>query len=117
MTAEQRGDSRLDIDPQREIFNLEEAARFLGVSVKTFNKVLHSENLPARKIGREWKFSRQALVAWVASGQSDDYYREASPRNGDLQPQAPRRPTTERDSRAESSTGRRRTTGWRLELD
>ena len=37
----------------REILNIEEAAALLGVSVKTFNKVLHSENIPARKIGRE----------------------------------------------------------------
>ncbi len=59
-----------------EILNIEEAAALLGVSAKTFNKVLHSENLPARKIGREWKFSRQALIDWVGRGQSADYYRE-----------------------------------------
>lgn len=61
-----------------EILNIEEAARLLGVSVKTFNKVLHSQELPARKIGREWKFSRQALIDWVGSGRSGDFYREAS---------------------------------------
>ena len=33
----------------REILNIEEAAALLGVSVKTFNKVLHSERIPARK--------------------------------------------------------------------
>ena len=45
---------------EREIMTIEEAAEFLGVSVKTFNKVLHSQSIPARKIGREWKFSRSA---------------------------------------------------------
>lgn len=59
-----------------EILNIEEAAALLGVSVKTFNKVLHSEDVPARKIGREWKFSRQALIDWVGRGRSTDYYRE-----------------------------------------
>ena len=34
------------------------------------------EDLPARKIGREWKFSRQALIEWVGSGRSRDFYRE-----------------------------------------
>ena len=62
----------------REILNIDEAAHLLGVSVKTFNKVLHSESLPARKIGREWKFSRQALIDWVASGRSEQFYRETS---------------------------------------
>lgn len=59
-----------------EILNIEEAAALLGVSAKTFNKVLHTENIPARKIGREWKFSRQALIDWVGRGESGDYYRE-----------------------------------------
>ena len=59
-----------------EILNIEEAAALFGVSAKTFNKVLRSEELPARKIGREWKFSRQALIDWVGQGRSTDYYRE-----------------------------------------
>ena len=88
-------------DSPKEILNIEEAARLLGVSVKTFNKVLHSQSLPARKIGREWKFSRRALVDWVGSGRSTEFYRE-SDRNG--------------DSPKETRAGRR-TSGWRLELD
>lgn len=66
-----------------EILNIEEAAKLLGVSVKTFNKVLHSQELPARKIGREWKFSRQALIDWVGSGRSADFYRDASANTSD----------------------------------
>ena len=66
----------------REILNIDEAAQLLGGSVKTFNKVLHSQSIPARKIGREWKFSRQALIDWVGSGRSDEFYKEASGGNG-----------------------------------
>lgn len=83
-----------------EILNIDEAAQLLGVSVKTFNKVLHSESIPARKIGREWKFSRQALIDWVGSGSSKQFYREAagSDAGRDALPQ-------------------KRTAGWSLELD
>ncbi len=88
----------------KEILNIEEAARLLGVSVKTFNKVLHSESIPARKIGREWKFSRQALVDWVGSGNSANFYRE-NDRNGDT------------DEPTAAETTGRRTSGWRLEFD
>lgn len=66
----------MSASPDSEILNIEEAASLLGVSAKTFNKVLHSEDIPARKIGREWKFSRQALIDWVGRGSSTDYYRE-----------------------------------------
>ena len=66
-----------------DILNIDEAAALLGVSVKTFNKVLRSEDIPARKIGREWKFSRQALIDWVGGGRSSDFYREDRARTSD----------------------------------
>jgi excisionase family DNA binding protein len=96
------------VSAEKEILNIDEAARFLGVSVKTFNKVLHSANIPARKIGREWKFSRQALVDWVGNGNSADYYRESDRDDG----------VEERTDVVHpmEPTGRR-TSGWRLELD
>ena len=86
----------MSASPDREILNIDEAAALLGVSVKTFNKVLHAENLPARKIGREWKFSRQALIDWVGSGRSTDFYREDKGRSGDRV---------------------RRTAGWQIEVE
>ena len=87
-------------EPTREILDIEEAAALLGVSVKTFNKVLHSQDLPARTIGREWKFSRRALIEWVGRGKSGDFYKEAS--------ETPA-PASRSDSRA------RRTAGWSIE--
>ena len=87
-------------EPTREILNVEEAAALLGVSVKTFNKVLHSQDLPARKIGREWKFSRRALIEWVGSGKSGDFYKEAA--------ESERRP-------ARPAARARRTAGWNIE--
>ena len=58
---------------EKEILNMEEAAALFGVSIKTFIKLLREENVPARKIGREWRFSRKAIVAWLAEGNSQDY--------------------------------------------
>jgi len=85
----------------REILNIDEAAHLLGVSVKTFNKVLHTESIPARKVGREWKFSRLALIEWVGNGRSSEFYREAPP------------------LRAMKGSGShtRRTSGWSIEKD
>jgi len=95
-------------ETRRDVLTIEEAAEFLGVSVKTFNKVLHSENIPGRKIGREWKFSRQALLDWIGQGRSDDFYREPreikAAKNG--RPLPPTEPP-----------GARRTSGWRVKLD
>jgi excisionase family DNA binding protein len=130
--------------PEREILNIDEAAELLGVSVKTFNKVLHSEDLPARKIGREWKFSRQALIEWVGSGRSSLFYRESgsdegadaelvpAARSGPARDSAARelnsrepnsrepssRESGSREQEAHDNGGRvrtRRTVGWQIE--
>lgn len=59
-----------------DILNLEQAIEFLGVSEKTLIKMLREEHIPARKIGREWRFSREALLRWLASGDSIDYINQ-----------------------------------------
>ena len=102
----------------RDILNIDEAAELLGVSVKTFNKVLHNEDMPARKIGREWKFSRKALIEWVGSGRSREFYREGGASDGEpdveITPARPEKPA----ERAPGEKPRgRRTAGWAIELD
>ena len=58
---------------EKEILTLEEAAGLFDVSVKTFIKLLREEKIPARKIGREWRFSREALIRWLSEGNSQSY--------------------------------------------
>lgn len=64
-------------DNQEPIFNdiltLEEASRLFHVSTKTFLKLLREEEIPARKVGREWRFSKDALLKWVSEGNSRNY--------------------------------------------
>ena len=59
-----------------EILNLEQAVEFLRVSEKTLIKLLREEHIPARKIGREWRFSKEALMNWISSGDSFDYINQ-----------------------------------------
>ena len=60
-------------ESEKEVLSLEEASQLFQVSSKTFLKLLREENIPARKIGREWRFSRTALLKWMAEGSSRDY--------------------------------------------
>lgn len=55
------------------ILNVEQATEFLGISEKTLIKLLREEHIPARKIGREWRFSKTALTEWLALGDSLNY--------------------------------------------
>lgn len=61
------------VDENKEILNLDEASTLFQVSTKTLLKILREESIPARKIGREWRFSRTALMQWIASGNSMEY--------------------------------------------
>jgi len=104
--------------PEREILNIDEAAELLGVSVKTFNKVLHSEDMPARKIGREWKFSRRALIEWVGNGRSREFYREnGADRHASSDRVEPTPPPARTPERSPERSRGRRTAGWQIEYD
>lgn len=56
-----------------DILNLEQACDFLGVGERTLIKLLREEHIPSRKIGREWRFSKSALMNWISSGDSYEY--------------------------------------------
>jgi excisionase family DNA binding protein len=102
----------------RDILNIDEAAELLGVSIKTFNKVLHHEDMPARKIGREWKFSRRALIEWVGSGRASDFYKDSDARDDDVDEveitPAARANGASRTTDVEKPRARR-TAGWQIE--
>ena len=49
----------------KEVLNADEAAEFLGVNPYTLRRKARAGEMPGRKIGKEWRFSRQALLAWL----------------------------------------------------
>lgn len=50
---------------------IEEAADYLGIKVCTLREWIKKEkDIPARKIGKLWKFKISELDAWVKSGKS-----------------------------------------------
>jgi excisionase family DNA binding protein len=51
-----------------EVLTLEEAAAFLRVPAGMLGAEAEAGRVPARRIGSEWRFSRAALLAWLAGG-------------------------------------------------
>lgn len=49
---------------------IEEAANHLGVNKDTIRNWIKKTNIPARKIGKLWKFKLSELDEWVKSGNS-----------------------------------------------
>lgn len=50
--------------------SLEEVAAFLGVNKETVRNWIKKTDIPAHKIGRQWKFKLSEVDAWVKSGKS-----------------------------------------------
>ena len=60
--TEEKNDNYIGID---------EAAEYLGIKAVTLRNWIKKDiDLPARKIGKLWKFKRSELDEWVRSGKS-----------------------------------------------
>lgn len=53
-----------------EVMESMEAAKFLKVSRQTLMKYVQEGKIPAQKLGRQWRFSKEALIEWLKSGQA-----------------------------------------------
>lgn len=48
-----------------EVMDLKQASDFLQIHEGTVREMAKNGKLPARKVGREWRFSRTALIEWL----------------------------------------------------
>jgi excisionase family DNA binding protein len=51
-----------------EVLTLAEAAAYLRLSEADIIELVHSQNLPGRLAGNEWRFLKAAIQQWLASG-------------------------------------------------
>jgi excisionase family DNA binding protein len=56
--------------PAGEVLTLDEAAQLLRVDERTVRELALRGELPGRKLGRAWRFSRAALLEWLAQAQA-----------------------------------------------
>lgn len=50
---------------------IDEAAEYLGIKTVTLRNWIKTNNsLPAKKVGKMWKFKRSELDDWINSGKS-----------------------------------------------
>jgi excisionase family DNA binding protein len=53
-------------EPPGQVLTLAEAARLLQLDEAVLEESAAAGELPARRIGGEWRFSRSAVLAWLA---------------------------------------------------
>lgn len=61
-----------------EVLNIEDAAKFLGVSPRTLSESVDELKIPYRRIGRKHIFARDCLVEWVKEGANAESEHQSS---------------------------------------
>ena len=56
-----------------EILTLDEAAALLRLEAPALDQAAQNGELPGRKIGGEWRFSKEALLSWLAQSTTDGH--------------------------------------------
>jgi excisionase family DNA binding protein len=57
-----------DPAPPAEVLTAAQAAELLQIEEKLIVELAEAREVPGRKLGKVWRFSRAALVAWLAGG-------------------------------------------------
>ena len=66
-----------------DILTLAEAAEFIRVSEKTLGEMARTRRIPSQKVGREWRFLRTGLEAWLAGESGHAATRGVASRTAD----------------------------------
>jgi len=53
-----------------QVLSLEEAAKLLKVPADAVRSRAEKGELPGRRFGKEWRFARMAVLAWLAAGEA-----------------------------------------------
>ena len=51
--------------PKSELLTVEETCRYLKITPRTLYRYLRSRQIPAFKLGKEWRFVRSDLEQWI----------------------------------------------------
>ena len=58
--------ARVPSGEQPDVLTVEQAAELLQLSGKTLKRLAQAGRIPGRRVGNQWRFSRQALMDWLA---------------------------------------------------
>jgi excisionase family DNA binding protein len=78
--------------PVDEVFSVAEAAELLKVTERALLDAARRGQVPGRKVGRSWRFSKQKLLSWLRQDAGDHAHRKEVNMNGQDQS-----PATERN--------------------
>jgi excisionase family DNA binding protein len=58
------------VDEQNEILNIGQLALYLKVPRSTLYKLVRGGEIPCHKVGRQWRFRKEAIHRWMDHAES-----------------------------------------------
>lgn len=52
----------------RDVMTIDQLAEYLQIPKSTLYKLVQDAKVPGKKVGRQWRFHREAVDAWLAQG-------------------------------------------------
>jgi excisionase family DNA binding protein len=52
----------------RDVMTIDQLAEYLQIPKSTLYKLVQDGKVPGKKVGRQWRFHRDAVDAWLAEG-------------------------------------------------
>lgn len=56
------------MDNDKNVLTMAELSLYLKVPKSTLYKIVREGKIPSQKVGRHWRFHRQAIDHWLAAG-------------------------------------------------
>ena len=56
----------------RDVMTVDEVSSYLRIPKSTLYKLAQEGKLPCQKVGRHWRFRKEALDRWLEQGRTED---------------------------------------------
>lgn len=66
------GPAELGPDPLPDVMTIEQLCSYLQLSRSTLYKLAQEGKVPGQKVGKHWRFSKDAVDRWLQTGTSQD---------------------------------------------
>ena len=63
----------------REILTIDEISEYLRISKSTAYKLVREGQIPSQKVGRHWRFRKEAIDRWLDQRGADGTIEELNP--------------------------------------
>jgi excisionase family DNA binding protein len=59
-------------EPESDVLDIDEAAELLKISDRTLWGLARSGEVPSRRVGKQYRFSRSQLLEWVKNSKQEN---------------------------------------------